>query len=147
MQKEAIFYEKLFSILCSAESNIAIAEGIFKTLTALNEWPNESCDDEEKSKNFANTSLAFIFDFAEEYDDQIKELETLGSHPALASLKELKDVSDALLCLLLCIGKLGIQGTGGISKTGDYIISKSKNNIESRMADLRAKMRIYSVAA
>jgi hypothetical protein len=130
MQVNESFEQQLFSLCRSAISNLQVAEGIFKTLTALNNWPNASGDDEEKSKVFAKNNYHLIFDFTEEYEEQIFELEQIGKHPVIAHLKELDAVSNALLCLLICIDELGIQGTAGASKAGDYMIDKIKKQIE-----------------
>lgn len=130
MQVNETFDEKLFSLCRSAISNLQIAEGIFKTLSGLNEWPNEGGNDEDKSKVFANSNFHLIFDFMEEYEEQIVEIEQVDTHPVITHLKELNAVSDALLCMLICIGQLGIQGTGGASRAGEYIIKKVKKQIE-----------------
>lgn len=135
MQVKESFNQKLFSLCRSAVSNLLIAEGIFKTLTGLNNWPNESGDDEDNSKKFAKNSSHLIFDFTEEYEEQIFELEQIGKHPVITHLKELDDVSNALLCLLICISELGIQGTAGASKVGDYMIDKIKKQIESHLPE------------
>lgn len=131
MQIERTFDEKIYDLLRSADLNLTIAQGIFCTLTALNEWPNESENDEEKSKEFAKYNYDFIFDFDFEYSQKIEQLESMGNHPALADLNELDEVSNALKSILLCIGQLGIQGTGGASKAGDLIIEKAKEKIRA----------------
>lgn len=141
MQINETFNQKLFSLCLSAISNLHIAEGIFKTLTGLNDWPNEGGDDEDKSKKFANNNYHLIFDFVEEYEEKIAEIEKIGVHPVIIPLKELRSVSDALLCLLVCIDQLGIQGTGGASRAGEYLIEKARKQIEQHLPDIREMLQ------
>lgn len=132
--------EKLFSLLHSAITQLTIAEGIFKILTALNDWTGEN--DEERSKKFASQSYEDIFDYIELFSEQIEELEPHLAHPALADIKELEGISNYLCCILNCINKLGIQGTCGLSTTGDYLIKKSKERLELHANNVRHQLKL-----
>lgn len=73
MQIQQTYDEKLFSLIHNALVRLSVAEGIFKTLTAFNDWAHEG--DEERAKAFANQNYDCIFDYYEEYEDTIIELE------------------------------------------------------------------------
>lgn len=135
MQEKESFNQQLFILCRNAIHHLNIAQGIFKILCGLNYCPSTAQDDEENSKKFANSNYYLIFDYIEEYEDQIFELEQIGQHPVIAHLKELHAVSDAALCLLLCIGRLGNEGSGGAARAGEYMIEKLKNQIEIHLPE------------
>ena len=135
MQIKENFNQTLFSLCRNAIYHLNIAGGVFKILNGLNHCPNSTQDDEESSKKFANSNFQLILDYTEDYEEQIFELEHMGQHPVIAHLKELNALSDALLCLLLCIGQLGNEGSGGAARAGEYMIEKLKKQIEAHLPE------------
>lgn len=140
MQQQDTNLEKLFSLLHSAITQLTIAEGIFKILTAMNDWTG--VNDEERSKEFANQSYNDIFDYFEIFNEQIEDLELRLAHPAFIDLKELAGISNYLCCMLNCINVLGIQGACGLSTTGDYVIKKSKERLELHANDVKQQLKL-----
>lgn len=132
--------EKLSSLLRSAITQLTIAEGIFKILTAMNDWTGEN--DEERSKEFANQCYEDIFDYRALFSADVEKLELQIHHPVFNDLKELTDISNSLCCMLNCIQALGIQGTSGLSTSGDYLIKKTKERLELHMSDIKQKINL-----